>query len=258
MYAGPVTDRHARYWEDLARREAYFRVLTSEGSAAAPGNADATVAFFETGEDDVANLLAAITSVLGHDLRMTSTLDFGCGVGRLTLPLARRSLRVVACDAAPTMLAHAQRNAEAAAVRNITFMRSEDLASWSMTFDLICSLLVFQYIPRVRGYAILSALMHSLAPGGVAAIQITFRQRRNALPRLVRFSRAFSRRTIHTVSRRRTGELPYLVMHEYDEYLVRDTIEAGGARLLARLPTDINGTGSVLIILKPLGKDEPV
>src|SRR6185369_10701730 len=111
-------------------------------------------------------------------------LDFGCGVGRLTLPLARRALRVVACDVAPTMLVHARRNAESAGLHNIEFINSEDLAGLAPgEFDFICSLLVFQYIPAAAGYEILRALMALLAPGGVAAIQVTFRQPRSALSR---------------------------------------------------------------------------
>ena len=125
----------------------------------------------------IAALLAAITSVLGHDLRPTCALDFGCGVGRLTLPLARRAPRVVACDIAPTMLIHARENAERAGMRNITFMNTEELASLAAgEFDFICSLLVFQYIPTSVGHQILRTLLDLLAPGGVADLQL--RERR--------------------------------------------------------------------------------
>ena len=197
------------------------------------GNAEATAAFFETGENDLAALLAAIASVLGRDVRPTCALDFGCGVGRLTLPLARRARRVVACDVAPTMLAHARQNAEDAGLRNITFMSSEGLGELAPELDFICSLLVFEYIPAAGGYDILRALMRLLAPGGVAAIQVVFRRR------LARF-RARSR--------------PHQAdINKYDEDVFRDSIEAGGAQVVARLPTGRGGaTGAVMIIVKPL------
>jgi SAM-dependent methyltransferase len=248
-------------WEELARREPYFAVLTNEGSAGVPASGEATAKFFETGEDDIAALLAAMTSVLGHDLRVTSALDFGCGVGRLTLPLARRALRVVACDVAPTMLVHARENAESAGVRNVTFISNEDLAGLAPgEFDFICSLLVFQYIPAVVGYEILRTLMELLAPGGVAAIQVPFRPAGSALRRLARFVRARSRPMHRTLdSKRRERQRSYLEINEYDELSFRGRIEAAGAHLLARLPTRHgDATSAVMIIAKPLSNIQEV
>lgn len=245
-----MKDRHAADWEDLARREPYFAVLTTEGLAGVRGNAEATAAFFETGEDDVAALMMAITSVIGHDLRPMCALDFGCGVGRLTLPLARRAQRVVACDIAPTMLAHARQNAADAGVHNITFMSTEDLVGVAPgTFDFICSLLVFQYIPVADGYDILQALMNLLAPGGVAAIQMTFRHPRSSLRRMARFVRARSHRAVGSVQRSRWET------NEYDEHSARGTIGAAGTHLLALLPTrHADATGAVMIISKLLSQ----
>jgi SAM-dependent methyltransferase len=248
-----VKGKHVTEWEELARREPYFALLTNDGEPGVPATAEATATFFETGEEDIAALLAAITAVLGHDLRMTCALDFGCGVGRLTLPLARRALRVVACDVAPTMLVHARRNAESAGRHNITFINSENLAALAPgEFDFICSLLVFQYIPAAAGYRILRALMTLLAPGGVAAIQVTFRQPGSSLRRLARFIRARSR-----AAHRAPGG-SYLEINEYAEHSFRDNIEAAGAHLLARLPTRHgDATGAVMIIAKPLSHPEP-
>ena len=225
-----------------------------------PGNAEATAEFFETGEDDVAALLAAIASVLGHELRMACTLDFGCGVGRLTLPLARRAARVVAFDVAPTMLAHARRNAEGAGLRNITFTSGKDLAGLAPgEFDFICSLLVFQYIPAARGYETLRALMGLLAPGGVAAIEVSFRQPRSSLRRLARLVRRHSRPAHRTLSGvRREWQPSYLEVNEYDEHSFRSDIEAAGAHLVARLPTrHVDAAGAVMIIAKPLSNATP-
>ncbi|MEK6372106.1 MAG: class I SAM-dependent methyltransferase [Acidobacteriota bacterium] len=245
---------HAADWEELARREPYFAVLTNDGSRGVPGNAAATAAFFDTGEDDIAALLAAITPLLGHDVRVARALDFGCGAGRLTLPLARRALQVVACDVAPTMLTHARQNAESAGVRNVTFMSSEDLGGLPPgEFDFICSLLVFQYIPAKAGSRILRTLIDLLAPGGIAAIHVTFRRPDSSLRRLARLIRARSgpaRRTPGVV--RHELQRPYTRINEYDEHSVRDEIEAAGAHLLALLPTHhVDATGAVMIIAKP-------
>jgi 2-polyprenyl-3-methyl-5-hydroxy-6-metoxy-1,4-benzoquinol methylase len=42
--------------------------------------------------------------VFGDDFAPRRVLDFGCGVGRVTLPLARRVDAVVAIDIADSML----------------------------------------------------------------------------------------------------------------------------------------------------------
>jgi 2-polyprenyl-3-methyl-5-hydroxy-6-metoxy-1,4-benzoquinol methylase len=236
-----MPDRDAADWEALARSEPYFAVLTHDGSQGVSANAQATAEFFETGEDDIEALCSAIASVLGHDLRVTSALDFGCGAGRLTLPLARLASRVVACDIAPAMLAHARQNADRAGIHNVTFISNDELAGLTPgAFDFICSLLVFQYIPPAAGYEFLRTMMALLAPGGIAAIQLTLRQSSSALRRLARLMRARSRRPHRTA----TGG--------YDEHSVRRIVEAAGAHLLAQFPTQHgDATGAVMIIAKP-------
>src|SRR5688572_3444309 len=111
-YAGEMAVRDVTDWEKLALSEPYFPVLTNDGALVA------SAAFFESGEKDIASLLAAIKSVLRREIALTASLDFGCGAGRLTLPLARRATSVVACDIAPTVLAHARKNATDAGLKN--------------------------------------------------------------------------------------------------------------------------------------------
>src|SRR4051812_1141904 len=62
-------------WEELARREPYFSVLTDDRFLSDRIDDAARAAFFATGEADISRLLG--------DFRPESALDFGCGVGRL-------------------------------------------------------------------------------------------------------------------------------------------------------------------------------
>jgi SAM-dependent methyltransferase len=238
-----------RIWEELARREPYFALLDDDGAPSVAGNANATAAFFDAGEEDVSSLLAAIKSLRGRDVSLNRALDFGCGAGRLTLPLARRASHVVACDIAPTILEHARQNAEQAGLHNVTFIGSEALAG-SSPFDFICSLLVFEHIPSEVGYDTIRALVALLAPGGVAALHIPLRTHADSLRRLVRLRSLPENRTrgvIRPVQRRSLGT----ERSEYEERSVRRCIEASGARLVARLPIHHCHTGGVLIIEKP-------
>jgi SAM-dependent methyltransferase len=252
---GEVTDRHAKDWEELARREPYFAVLTNEGFLGVEGNSVATAAFFDTGESDISELLAAITSLLGGEVPLTSSLDFGCGVGRLTIPLARRARRVVACDVAPTMLAHARKNVENAGLQNVTFIGSNELAGLSPgQFDFVCSLLVLQHIPPAIGYPLIRALLNLLAPGGIAALHITFGRPGGRLRRFARWIRGRSR-FVHTVAgivRNERHRLPYMQMNEYDERVVDRHADLAGARVIARFPTHHGDTNGAVLIMQLL------
>jgi len=225
-----VNRRDAAEWEELARREPYFPVLDHGGQATREE-------FFETGEADIAALLPAIAARLGHDLPLTSTLDFGCGAGRLTIPLARRSTRVVACDIAPTMLAHARQNVLDAGLNNVTFIEPEELAGLEGQFDFVCSLLVLQYLPPAAGHAMIDVLLRGLAPSGVAALHVTFERRGE---RLRRFARTVAGDRAIPQERASTA------INEYDKFAVHQQIAAAGAHVIGRFAT----AGAVLIVEK--------
>lgn len=220
-------DLDAAEWEDLARSEPYFAVLTHDGAGSVDANRIATDAFLETGEADISSLIPAIESMLGRALPLASALDFGCGAGRLTLPLARRAATVVACDIAPTMLEHARRNAQHAGLHNVTFIESTDLTrARDGQFDFVCSLLVFQYIPTAAGYATIRTLLRLLTPGGIAALQFALKRHG------------------------RTAKPGYAIQ-EYDERAVEEVIVGARAKLVGRFPIDHgDATGAVLIIEK--------
>ena len=216
-------------WEAFARREPYFAVLTDERFLRERVDLDD---FYATGEADVARLFALI----GGDFRPRSALDFGCGVGRLTMALAKRVPDVVGCDASETMLQLAR-----TAVPNATF--TTELPN--REFDFICSLIVFQHIPVAEGEAIVDRLLALLNAEGVAALHFTFRRPGGALRRLARRVRARVP-LMHRIAARLEGDrrgLPYMQMNEY-----------GRERILRRfrdpmlVPTNHGGIEGAIVI----------
>jgi 2-polyprenyl-3-methyl-5-hydroxy-6-metoxy-1,4-benzoquinol methylase len=222
-----VTHRTPSDWEDLARREPYFPVLTNKGVR--------DEAFLESGEADIALLLPAIAALLGRDVPLTSVLDFGCGAGRLTIPLARRAVRVVACDVAPSVLEHARNNARDAGLSNVAFVEARELEG---QFDFICSLLVFQHIRPAEGYKIIRNLLRLLSPRGVAVLQLTMEPSGGGLQRLARMR---LKRGVNRVLSHRLQMPAWMQMNAYDERVVIRDVAAAGAVVLARL-------GNVLVI----------
>ncbi len=240
-----MKDRNAGDWEELARREPYFPVLTGEGVR--------DVDFLKTGEEDIVVLLAAMAPILGHDPPLATALDFGCGAGRLTLPLARRATNVVACDIAPTILEHARQNADEAGLHNVAFIETGELAGLpDGQFDFVCSLLTFQHISPVAGYGFIRTLLRVLAPGGVAAIQLTLEPPGGGLERLARL--LHTSRFVHRVMPHDIRRPSWMQVNAYDERVINRIIAEGGTAVVGRFSTHGGDTfGTVLIIQKSSG-----
>ena len=163
-----------RMWERWGQYDPYYGVLADDRFNAA--NIDANRGeFFVTGDAYVAHLLARYAQHFG-ELQRGRALDHGCGVGRLTLALARQFESVVGLDVSPTMLREAAANAEAQGLSNVTFALADDgLREASGTFDFVNSYIVLQHVPVSRGLRIFDALIDKTAPGGGFQIHVSIR-----------------------------------------------------------------------------------
>src|SRR4051812_23982259 len=90
-------------WENYGRLDPYYGVLTDAKFRKENLTSERLAEFFGTGESHVANLLENVRDHVGS-FPAGCALDFGCGVGRLLLPFARRFQRVVGVDISPSML----------------------------------------------------------------------------------------------------------------------------------------------------------
>jgi cyclopropane fatty-acyl-phospholipid synthase-like methyltransferase len=73
-------------------------------------------------------------------------LEIGCGIGRLTLPVARRFDRVIAVDVAPTMLRRLSESCAARGVTNVEPALAGDAWHHRGVVDFAYSRIVFQHI----------------------------------------------------------------------------------------------------------------
>jgi 2-polyprenyl-3-methyl-5-hydroxy-6-metoxy-1,4-benzoquinol methylase len=161
-------------WEKFGKIDPYFGVLADERFAAdkIDENRDE---FFATGRSSVAHILGRYGEHFGG-LRCERALDFGCGVGRLTFPLAREFASVVGLDVSPSMLLEAESNAERLGVSNVQFALADDqLSNAPGGFDFVNSYIVLQHIPVRRGLAILSRLVDKVRPGGGFHVHFSMR-----------------------------------------------------------------------------------
>ena len=135
------------HWERLARRDPYFAVLTDVNKRF--GRHD-VAAFYQTGVEEIAAILQRADE-RGIPVPRRRALDFGCGVGRLTLALADTFDRCDGVDISAAMLAVARKHCRhpdrCVFHRNV----AEDLSLFAdATFSFAYSTLVLQHMaPRL-------------------------------------------------------------------------------------------------------------
>ncbi len=100
-----ICDNSDASWERIGSENPYFGVLTDPRFRGRALEGDVKATFLQTGEDHVEWLTAAIARYFGGLARKEAALDFGCGVGRVVVPLAARFKQVVGVDISDSMLA---------------------------------------------------------------------------------------------------------------------------------------------------------
>jgi SAM-dependent methyltransferase len=160
-------------WEKWGATDPYFGVISSEKFRKDSLDAGAKAEFFASGSEHVERVLRLIREHFDPAFQPRTALDFGCGVGRLVLPLAARTERTLGVDVSPSMLAEAAANASAAGVTNVAFALSDDaLSNVADRYSLIHSYIVFQHIPWARGRTLIQQLADRVEAGGVLAIHL--------------------------------------------------------------------------------------
>jgi SAM-dependent methyltransferase len=170
----PNTDKD---WEYFGHADPYWGVLTHEKYRKANLTAEKRDQFFASGRANVAHILDQIRRRVSADFVPSRALDYGCGVGRLTLALAEACPSVTGADVSEGMLAEARQNAARREASNVDFVQVDDsLAQLKGSFDFILSYIVLQHVPPQRGQEIFQQLAARLAPEGVGAVHVTYSQ----------------------------------------------------------------------------------
>ncbi len=174
------TDRH---WETFAKTDPFWAVASFDKFRTENLNEESLQEFFNSGEQHIDSIFAEIRAHIDPAFQPTSALDFGCGVGRLLIPLAKRMRHVAGVDVSETMLQQARTHADARGLTNIELFKADDsLSTVQGSYDLVQSLLVFQHIPVHRGERIVRAMMAHMHSGSVGVLHFTY-SRVNESPR---------------------------------------------------------------------------
>ena len=97
-------------WEKFGRQQPYFGVINSDEFLKENMDEAGLRKFFGTGSEYIDWLFGRIALHLDAGFKPEEGLDFGCGVGRLLIPLASKCKRVVGVDVSPSMLEETRKN----------------------------------------------------------------------------------------------------------------------------------------------------
>lgn len=239
-------------WDVVANENPYWGVLSADQFRGTDVKPEARDQFLRSGEKFVADTVAFVIRHISPEFKITRALDFGCGVGRLLLPLARISEEAVGVDVAPRMLELARQNLDAAGLTNASLVLGNDaLSHVDGEFDFINSYIVFQHIPPERGIAIMAKLLNRLRVGGVFSLQMTYAKERKFLLHEGRVANYYRRsgNIIHDLVPS-GAELPEgtITMFEYDLNEVMLIVMRVAGEPMMLLPTDHDGHIGVHLI----------
>ena len=207
-----------RDWEKFGRDDPYFGVISHVKFCKLNLTDERKEEFFETGVTYIDNLLTKIRQHIDEDYTIKKALDFGCGVGRLVIPLANVSQEVTGIDVSDSMLNEARKNCKARAVKNVVFSKSDDnLSSLHGKYDFIHSYIVFQHIPVKRGEKLFNKLIGHLESDGVGVIHFTY-NKATKFGRLIPFLKRYVPLLSNFINliRGRTFFAPQMQMNAYD------------------------------------------
>jgi SAM-dependent methyltransferase len=155
------------FWEARAMEDPFYFV--HDGMRYGDPDVEA---FWASGEEALDNLL----TYLGAQIRETDVVvEIGCGVGRMTRPMARRAGRVIAIDVSQRMLDLAREHNPGLTNVDWTLGDGRTLAAVAdMSADACISNVVFQHLPDQRitmGYV--GEMGRVLRRGGWAGFQVS-------------------------------------------------------------------------------------
>lgn len=206
-----------KQWEKWGKMNPYYAVLSDEKFRGRDLSGDKLGDFFKSGEVYIGTVVETAFEI-NNKFSPKRVLDFGCGVGRLLIPLAERFENVIGVDISPSMLAEAKKNVSRFNGRVVLAQSDDELSKIQGKFDLIHSVIVFQHIPTNRGMKIVSSLLSRLTEGGVAVLHFPYARNANLISKALHFIRRVipGIHPILNVVRGRPFSDPIMEMNCYD------------------------------------------
>jgi SAM-dependent methyltransferase len=164
-----MAESEQAFWDGHARHDPLWAILSDPARA---GRRWDLRGFLETGRREISLLMYQLRA-LGIQVDRRAALDFGCGVGRLSQPLAGWFDRVVGVDISPEMIRLARAiNPHPDRVEYIHNPAADLAALRTGEFTFMYSNVVLQHIEPAIALGYLRELLRVVGPGGVLVFQL--------------------------------------------------------------------------------------
>jgi SAM-dependent methyltransferase len=228
--AGHDVEHLSREWDDLARGDALWEVLSDPDRSDGRWELDE---FFASGRREMEPTLERARE-LGRPERAGRALDFGCGVGRLTRALSGHFDECVGVDISTEMVEQARRlNSDRENCEFVVNVASDLGRFEDRSFDLVYSSKVLQHMASGElACAYIGEFLRVLHPGGIAIFQLwTSIPLRNRIQPRRRLYGALRRLRVPDERLKRLGLSPRGRGIAVREARVREVVERHGHRL---------------------------
>ncbi|MGF1604172.1 MAG: class I SAM-dependent methyltransferase [Thermosynechococcaceae cyanobacterium] len=237
-------------WEFYGKNDPFYGVVTWDKFKSSRLDDEAKRDFFKTGEEYISTTIEFIKENLSRDFHPKKALDFGCGVGRLAIPLSAVCESVTGIDVSSSMLDKGRENCQEYGITNLSFVQGDDtLSDVSGSYDFIHSYIVFQHIPQKRGEQIAKRLIDLLEEDGIGVLHFTYFRNYDRLSILkyhVYKSLPFLWKLKNLFKGSSTG--PMMQMNLYDLNQLFQLLQENDChRSLVRFTNHGEGTGGVIL-----------
>jgi SAM-dependent methyltransferase len=159
-------------WTHLGHTRPHHSVLTNKSFL--PENLENHhEAFWSSGEAEALEMHRILARHGVADCAHLTAVEYGCGVGRVTMALARRFAQVHAYDISSSHLALARQRAESLGVTNCHWHLCADTPLAALEpGDVFYSRIVFQHNPPPVIYHLIENALRALKPSGIAIFQV--------------------------------------------------------------------------------------
>jgi SAM-dependent methyltransferase len=166
------TARVKSAWEHLGDEKVHWSVLSIDEYL--PDNLNASIdTFWEAGTADATVALHAIRQFGFDRLGEKVCVEYGCGVGRVTVNFAKHFRTTHAYDISRNHIAHAQARANTLGIKSIVFHECLDgLRDSIEPCDFFYSIIVLQHNPPPVIVELVRLALEALNPGGIAMFQV--------------------------------------------------------------------------------------
>jgi SAM-dependent methyltransferase len=163
----------AEKWREFGKTEPHWSVLVGEEFRSSNISKNLEK-FYASGEKNIDIALRAVMRAGIDPAGFKTAVDFGCGVGRLTLALAQKVDFVTGVDISDGHVHLAQERAHDTQVNNVAFKVISDVSDIATIpkTDFIISIIVLQHNPPPIIAVIFRMLLKLLHERGVAYIQV--------------------------------------------------------------------------------------